>query len=149
MLLKLSPDSDDQLIKEVFSVSSNSKVSGFICGNTSITRDNLTTSQDRIASIGRGGLSGRPIKNLALKLVQKVNELKEKEQVIIGCGGISSGQDAFDFICAGATLVEIYTALIFEGPFAPLIIADELSEILDNNDLLLRDAIGSKISVKF
>lgn len=143
VLVKLSPDSTPELVAEMVEAASVCGLSGFVCGNTSTGRDNLSTDSAAIAAIGVGGLSGRPLKTKALQLCKLVHSLKKPSQVIIGCGGISSGQDAYQFISAGASFLQIYTGLVYEGPGLPLLINQELAEILSQNGQSLQEAIGS------
>ncbi len=132
ILLKLSPDSSYDVLQKLVDSSLKYRVSGYICGNTSKTRIGLPANQ--INKIGQGGLSGQPLKPLALDLCRKVNKLKDANQIIIGLGGISTGADAFDFIAAGASFVQIYTSIIYEGPNIVHKINEELSEILKCNN---------------
>lgn len=148
IFLKISPDSNERLLEQVFEASNCSNIAGFICGNTSTSRSGLRTGKDVIDSIGRGGLSGRPIKDLALNMVQKINEMKEPSQKIIACGGIFTGQDAFDFFSCGASLVQIYTALVYRGPFAATEILLELESILEQEKLSFEQLLGSKTKVE-
>jgi len=117
IFLKLSPDSTDDFLNHTIEVSKEFAVKGFVLGNTSITRDGLVTSPEIVAAVGNGGLSGEPIRERALDLVRRVARLKEPDQEIIACGGISSAADALAAIRAGARAVQLYTALIYEGPF--------------------------------
>jgi dihydroorotate dehydrogenase len=143
ILLKLSPDSTRALIEEMVDAGSACKISGFICGNTSTSRDSLNTAPVKIESIGNGGLSGPPLRAAALKLCQTVNSLKQASQIIIGCGGINSGEVAYDFLASGASLVQIYTGLVYEGPSLPLEICRSLSSLLRQRGQTLNEAIGS------
>lgn len=147
ILIKLSPDSDDRLLDELVSVASGNRVAGFICGNTSMDRSGLINSKEELGYINRGGMSGRPLKPGALDLVRRVNQRKERGQIIIGCGGIASGEDAFDFVIAGASLLEIYTCLVYEGPLVASIIAQQLSGLLAREGLTLKEAVGSRLKL--
>lgn len=135
ILIKLSPDSTQEFIEQIVDAAATYKIAGFVCGNTTTARDNLKTNPERIKEIGMGGLSGAPLKEKAIKLCHSVNARKKDWQIIIGCGGISSGQDAFDFMTAGASLLEIYTGLIYKGPSLPRDICRELSAILKQKTL--------------
>ncbi len=146
ILVKLSPDSSHQLIAEMVEAASASGLQGFVCGNTTTGRDNLKSETRKIDEIGAGGLSGRPVKAKALRLCETVYELKQPQQIIIGCGGVASGQDAYDLIIAGASLIQVYTGLVFEGPGLPLAINQQLSAILKRNGQTLQQAIGAKYS---
>ena len=121
-------------------------IAGYICGNTSTTRQGLKSSEAK--GIKVGGVSGPPLKPLALLLCHKIYRLKEKNQIIIGCGGISNGQDAYEFIRAGASLLQLYTALVYEGLGAVKRINDELSSLLKKDKLTLAQAIGIDCSAQ-
>ncbi len=143
ILLKLSPDSSDELLQQMVETAISCKLSGFVLGNTTTTRDNLKTDKARLAEIGNGGLSGPPLKTKALKLCRTVFSLKQPSQIIIGCGGINSGDVAYEFIAAGASFLQLYTGLVFEGPSLPMEINKRLSEILKQRGQTLKEAIGS------
>ncbi|MBK9142517.1 MAG: quinone-dependent dihydroorotate dehydrogenase [Candidatus Melainabacteria bacterium] len=137
LFLKLSPDSDIRMLEEVVQVAGNHGFAGFICGNTTTDRSALETDAALLAKIGPGGLSGRPLRSKALNLVQAVCRLKDPAQQVIACGGIESGEDAFAFLAAGATAVQLYTALVYQGPFLPVSICRRLDEILAEKGLEL------------
>jgi dihydroorotate dehydrogenase len=143
VFVKLSPDSSRQLVEDIVATASKRQLAGFVCGNTSTSRNALATGAAEIERIGNGGLSGPPLKNLSLQLCKLVYEIKTPEQVIIGCGGISSGKDAYEFICSGASAVQLYTGLVYEGPTLPKKINQELSQLLRANGLSLADAVGT------
>ncbi len=139
LLVKLSSDSDSSFITELVNLSIAYKVKGFVCGNTSTTRDGLKTSNDRLKEIGNGGLSGKPLKERNLNLTKLVQGLKKDGQVIIGVGGIMTGQDAFDYLNAGAELLQVYTGFVYRGPSTVKLICEELAEILKEKGLTLAD----------
>ena len=94
-----------------------------MCGNTTLDRHDLNSiSQAELEQLGPGGLSGAPLYLKALQLTSWVNEHRRKEQIIIGCGGIDSGEKARRFMnigpggLSGADLVQLYTGLVYEGP---------------------------------
>ena len=88
-----------------------------MAGNTTRTRDGLTTiSQEKIDEIGNGGMSGAPVHKKNLDLVRYIHKQSDGKLPIIGVGGIMSPEDAQEMIDAGASLVEIYTGFIYEGP---------------------------------
>lgn len=143
ILLKLSPDSSQDLLEEMVDTAASCNLSGFVCGNTTTTRENLMTDNAQLQDIGNGGLSGPPLKAKALKLCQSVHRLKQPTQIIIGCGGINSGQTAYDFLAAGASFLQMYTGLVYEGPALPMEINKKLSNILKQRGQTLKEAIGS------
>lgn len=146
ILLKLSEDADDDLTEKIVATGKEYSVAGYVCGNTTRQRPPLTTSPEIIAGIRNGGLSGPPIKKLVLPLCRKVYALKERNQIIISTGGISKGQDAYDYIRAGSTALQIYTALVYEGPGIVRKICEELSALLKRDGLTLSKAIGMDCS---
>jgi len=115
LLVKFSSDSDEILLKELTDICLNHKIDGFICSNTSSNRASLKTEIQELASIGKGGLSGKPVKKASIKNVERVRTFAPNS-LIIGVGGISSGEDAVDYLKAGADLIQVYTGLIYEGP---------------------------------
>jgi dihydroorotate dehydrogenase len=130
IFLKLSSDSTPAFIEEVVDAARRYRLHGFVCSNTTTSREQLLTATNTVTAIGAGGLSGQPLKKRALTLCALTNSLKGPDQIIIGCGGISSGQDAFDFIMAGASFVQLYTAMVYQGPGVVAKIANELSTLL-------------------
>ncbi len=130
VLVKLSVDLDDQQLEELLAVSESHNVSGYVATNTSSRRENLTTPQRKLDAIGRGGLSGKAIAKKSTGIIEKISELTKREKTIIGVGGISSAQDAIDKIRAGADLLQIYTALVYEGPGVVKRINRELTEYM-------------------
>lgn len=145
LFIKVSPDSSDQLIDDLLEIGSNFGLAGFICGNTTTTRQSLKTDAQTISSIGQGGLSGPPLKPLALNACRRFAERKSAKQQIIAVGGVRSGADAFEFIRAGATAVELYTGLVFSGPSVAKNICLELSELLRRESCTLKEATGGDL----
>jgi dihydroorotate dehydrogenase len=144
IFVKVSPDSSRELLEQFVSVGSANSIAGFVCGNTTVAREALRTSPAAVTAIGAGGLSGPPLQEKALYLVRQVYRMKDKNQQIIGCGGISSGQDALRFIKAGATAVQIYTALVYHGPTLPARINSELTELVKKHNLPLASLVGQE-----
>ena len=142
VLLKLSPDSTGELLESFVDSASRYGIRGYVLGNTTTTRGGLRTPPAAIASIGNGGLSGKPLKAKALELVRRVYKIKRHDQAIIGCGGISSAADVFDFIAGGANAVELYTGLIYGGPDLPLRINRQLAKLLKRDGLTVQTAVG-------
>jgi dihydroorotate dehydrogenase len=117
ILLKVSPDLSHQQLDDIIDYCLRSGIDGIVAGNTTRSRDGLTTiSQKRIEEIGNGGMSGAPLHKKNLELVRYVHTKSEGKLPIIGVGGIMSPEDAYEMIKAGASLVEIYSGFIYEGP---------------------------------
>ena len=116
ILLKIAPDLNDIQLDEIIELVAITKIDGIIASNTSVSRGGLKVSDERLESIGNGGLSGKPITDKSTKVIRYLAEKSKKAFPIIGVGGIHSAQDALDKIEAGADLVQIYTGFIYEGP---------------------------------
>ena len=117
ILLKVSPDLAHQQLDDIIDYCLRSGIDGIVAGNTTRSRDGITTiSQERIEEIGNGGMSGAPVHKKNLALVKYIHEKSAGKLPIIGVGGIMSGEDAKAMLDAGASLVEIYSGFIFEGP---------------------------------
>lgn len=112
VLVKIAPDMTDEQLEYTVDTIHRSGVSGIIATNTTLGRVGLT---HRHASEA-GGLSGKPLKELSTRIIRRVYSQTGGQLPIIGSGGIFDANDAYDKICAGASLVEIYTALIYKGP---------------------------------
>ena len=117
ILLKVSPDLSHQQLDEIIDYSLRSGIDGIVAGNTTRSRDGLTTiSQEKIEKIGNGGMSGAPIYQKNLALVKYVHEKSGGKLPIVGVGGIMSPEQAQEMLEAGASLIEIYSGFIYEGP---------------------------------
>ena len=117
ILLKVSPDLSHEQLDEIIEYSLRSGIDGIVAGNTTRSRDGLTSiSPEKIEAIGNGGMSGAPVHKKNLELVKYVHTKSEGKLPIIGVGGIMSPEDAKEMIDAGASLVEIYSGFIYEGP---------------------------------
>lgn len=116
ILLKIAPDLNDIQLDEVIEIVKVTKIDGVIASNTSVNREGLKTSKETLSKIGNGGLSGEPIKDRSTKVIKYLSEKSNKAFPIIGVGGVSSPEDAISKIKAGASLVQVYTGFIYEGP---------------------------------
>ncbi len=112
ILLKIAPDlSDDQLL-DIIDIINTTEIAGVIATNTTITRNNLQSENQKET----GGLSGKPLTQRSTEVIRFLSEKSNKAFPIIGVGGIHSPQDALDKLDAGASLIQIYTGFIYEGP---------------------------------
>ena len=116
IVLKIAPDLNDQQLDEIIEVVAQTKIDGVIAANTSVNRSGLKASEAQLEAIGNGGLSGKPITDRSTKVIAYLAKKSNNAFPIIGVGGIHSAQDALDKIDAGATLVQVYTGFIYEGP---------------------------------
>jgi dihydroorotate dehydrogenase len=92
------------------------KLDGLVAANTTISRDHLKTESVQLNSIGTGGLSGMPLKERSTKIVQYIHQKTNGQIPIIASGGIFTGADAKEKLNAGATLVQVWTGFIYQGP---------------------------------
>lgn len=117
ILLKVSPDLAHQQLDEIIDYCLRSGIDGIVAGNTTRSREGITSiSKEKIEAIGNGGMSGAPLHKKNLELVKYVHTRSEGKLPIIGVGGIMTPEQAKAMLDAGASLVEIYTGFIYEGP---------------------------------
>jgi dihydroorotate dehydrogenase len=116
LLLKIAPDLSKEQVNDVVDLSLEIKLDGLVVANTTIDRSDLTTSKKRIEKIGAGGLSGEPLQHKSNDLISYIHQRTKGEVPIIGSGGIHSGKSAKNKIYYGATLIQIWTGFVYEGP---------------------------------
>jgi len=116
ILLKIAPDLNTIQLDEIIELVNETNIDGVIASNTSTSREGLKASEEQLAKIGPGGLSGQPVKNKSTEVIQYLADTSHKSFPIIGVGGIHSEKDALEKIKAGADLVQVYTGFIYEGP---------------------------------
>jgi len=116
ILLKIAPDLTDGQLLDIIDIIKESRIDGVIATNTTISRENLLTSESKVEEIGMGGLSGKPVKNRSTEVIRFLSEKSNKAFPIIGVGGIFTPEDAIEKLEAGADLVQVYTGFIYEGP---------------------------------
>ena len=117
ILLKIAPDLTEGQLDDVIEIVQELKIEGIIGTNTTIEREPLSAGANEISQIGNGGLSGAPLAKRATEVVSMINKKSNGTIPIIGVGGINSGPSALDKINAGASLVQVYSGFIYEGPF--------------------------------
>lgn len=134
LLIKIDPDLNDEDKKNIARIllkhkDKNFKIDGIIISNTTISRPKtLQCEADLINEVG--GLSGAPLRDLATRTIKEMYNLTNGQIPIIGVGGIFTGADAFEKVKAGASLVQIYTSLTYEGPTVVKKIKHEFAELL-------------------
>ncbi|AMR29688.1 dihydroorotate dehydrogenase [Hymenobacter psoromatis] len=116
LLLKIAPDLTNAQLDDILEIARETRLSGLVATNTTIGRAGLTTPTPTVAAYGAGGLSGRPLRARATEVIAYLHQKSRGELPIIGAGGIHSAQDALEKLAAGATLVQLYTGFIYEGP---------------------------------
>lgn len=148
VLVKLSPPPagglDAAATDELVRICLDHGVAGFIASNTASDRAGLESDAARLESVGRGGLSGRPLADRATALVRHLYRTTDGAVPIVGVGGIDSAEEAYRRVRAGATLVQVYTGLVYEGPGLVGRIHRGLVEALDRDGLgTLAEAVGA------
>jgi dihydroorotate dehydrogenase len=119
LLVKIAPDLSDEDVDAVADLALDLALDGIIATNTTLSREGLRTTPDRVSALGAGGLSGAPLRARALAVLERLRARVGDRLVLVAAGGIESADDAWARIRAGATLVQVYTALVYEGPALP------------------------------
>ncbi|MCE9522458.1 MAG: quinone-dependent dihydroorotate dehydrogenase [Alphaproteobacteria bacterium] len=132
LLLKIAPDLDEQARADIAEVVLAKGIDGVIVSNTTIARPTTLKSSQRNEP---GGLSGAPLLSPSTEVLRDMRRLTQGRITLIGVGGISSGADAYAKFQAGATLVQLYTALTFEGPALVARIKRDLLQLLERDGL--------------
>ncbi|WP_353165853.1 quinone-dependent dihydroorotate dehydrogenase [Empedobacter brevis] len=114
ILLKIAPDLTDSQLDDIIDIVGESKIAGVIATNTTISRGGLTSDSEIIKEAG--GVSGKPLKNRSTEVIRYLSEKSNKAFPIIGVGGIHTAEDAKEKLEAGASLLQVYTGFIYEGP---------------------------------
>lgn len=141
LLVKVGPDLDENEVRDIAQAALASGVDGLIVGNTTLARPATLKSPDRNAP---GGLSGKPLFAPSTACLAAMYRFTEGRIPIIGCGGIASGADAYAKIRAGASLVQLYSALVFHGPGLVGQIKSELAALLRRDGFAsVADAVGA------
>ncbi len=116
ILLKIAPDLTDDQLRDIIDIVQETKIDGVIATNTTIERDSLSVSTETISKIGDGGLSGKPLTNRSTEVIRFLAKKSNNSFPIVGVGGIHTAEDAKEKLDAGASLVQVYTGFIYEGP---------------------------------
>jgi len=143
LLVKIAPDATDDDLDDIVAVCRDLRMDGIIVGNTTLSRPASLGSERRGET---GGLSGAPLTTLSTAVLRKTAQRVERQFPLVGCGGVGSGADAYAKIRAGATLVQLYSAMVYEGP--PLIrrVKDELAVLLQRDGFTsVAQAVGADL----
>ena len=117
VLVKIAPDLTDSAIDAVADLVLLVGLDGIIATNTTLSRDGLSTPAAEVEAMGAGGLSGPPISERSAHIVRRLRDRVGTDLCIIAVGGVTTARDVADRLAAGATLVQGYTAFLYEGPF--------------------------------
>ena len=145
ILLKLSPDSNDDDIRSTVSFSQKMGIDGIVATNTTIKRPIPLSTQSRKAFSRDGGLSGRPLNSRALEVINMVYDETDGKLPIVGVGGIDSKDSAWEAIISGASLIQLYSALVFNGPTVVSSIVKGLKKkVRESGFSSISEAVGYK-----
>ena len=145
LLLKIAPDLTDRELESIVELAMRAKIAGIIATNTTINRESLLTDPEALSACGEGGLSGAPLRHGSTQAISLIHRLSKGALTIIGVGGIFTAADAWEKICAGASLVQLYTGFIYEGPAVARTINEGLAEILKSSGFKsIDEAVGCR-----
>ena len=116
ILLKIAPDLNEDQVAAIVEMTREVPIAGLVATNTTVSRDGLRTPAARVTAVGAGGLSGAPLTERSRRMVADLYWRTEGRLPIVGVGGIMSGEDAWQMIRAGASLVQVYTGFVYGGP---------------------------------
>ncbi len=116
ILLKIAPDLSNEQLDDIVEIARSLPLDGIIATNTTISRNGLKASPEIISSIGAGGLSGKPLTARSTEVIRYLHDRLGEAIPIIGVGGIHTKEDALEKLDAGASLIQLYTGFIYEGP---------------------------------
>lgn len=135
LLLKIAPDLADADIDAVADLALELQLDGIIATNTTVARTGLQTPQEQVQAAGAGGLSGAPLKARSLAVLARLYARVGERVLLVAAGGIENVEDVWERLRAGASLVQIYTALIYDGPLLPSQLARQLADRLRSAQL--------------
>lgn len=145
LLVKISPDLSAADLDHIVTVARSTHIAGIIATNTTIERNGLHSSAPQIEACGEGGLSGRPLRARANRMIAQLYQLTDGAVPLIGVGGIFTADDAWERICAGASLVQLYTGFIYQGPRIVDEINYGLTKIMNREGIRsLDEAVGTR-----
>lgn len=146
IFLKISPDLTQKEVDALITLALKYKITGMICSNLIKKKENAKITEQEKQQWGCGGISGKPIKELAVKQCRYIFKKTKGKLIVIGCGGIFSGEDAYEYIKNGASLVQLITGMIYEGPQLISQINQDLVQLLKKDSFQnISEAIGKDV----
>ncbi len=143
LLVKIAPDLADADVDDVARLALSLRLDGIIATNTTIGRDDLQSPDDEVARCGAGGLSGPPVAARSLEVLKRLRAITGDRLVLISVGGIETADQVWERIRAGATLVQLYTALVYHGPMLPRRLASGVAQrAVDDGFDCVQAAVG-------
>lgn len=116
LMLKIAPDLTEGQLDDIVEIVNELKLSGVVATNTTISREGLTASAQKVEAIGAGGLSGKILRERSTEVVRYLRSKLSKDIAIVAVGGVFTGADAKEKLDAGADLVQVWTGFLYEGP---------------------------------
>ena len=145
ILVKVAPDLSFEALDEILELAGPRRIAGMVATNTTISRPSTTASATKRVYAETGGLSGRPLRARSTEVIRHLYRQTRGTLPIIGVGGIFSGADAWEKIAAGASLVQVYTGLVYEGPsICRQIVSDLLDRLEASGKRELRQIVGTQ-----
>jgi dihydroorotate dehydrogenase len=145
LLLKLAPDLHDDDLDDIADLALELGLQGLIATNTTIGRGGLSTPAAAVEALGNGGLSGAPLRERSLAVLRRLRSRVGSKLLLIAAGGIETADDAWERIEAGASLVQLYSAFVYDGPSLPSRIARGLAERVTSAGLTnITEAVGRR-----
>lgn len=142
VFLKIAPDLDDNALDHIIELALKYKIEALIISNTTIDKSTINIKYADYA----GGLSGKPLFDKSTQLLAKIYKITEGKLKLIGVGGVSNAEDAYQKIKAGASLVQLYTGIIYHGPFLASVINQGLVKLLQKDKFTnISEAIGVEL----
>ena len=146
--MKIAPDLNERELESIIDVAARAEVAGIIATNTTLSRDGLRTPAGRVQAHGPGGLSGAPLRNRSSDVISFIYRATGGKLPIVGVGGVFTAEDAWEKIVAGASLIQLYTGFIYEGPGVAKRINEGLRRIVSKEGFAsLDEAVGSRASL--
>ncbi len=143
IFIKISPDLNDNQLRDIALISLANNIDGLILSNTTINRPVNLISKNKIKN---GGLSGKPLFEISNYILKKMYNLTNGQIILIGVGGISSGSDCYEKIKSGASLVQLYSALTYAGPLLISKIKNELVDLIKTDGYKnISEVIGKSV----
>lgn len=143
LLVKVAPDLTPEQVDDVVALALDLELDGLVATNTTLARDGLSTPAAEVDALGAGGLSGRPLTLRSRAFVRELYRKSKGRLPIVGVGGVMDGDDAWELVRAGASLVQAYTGFVYGGPcFARDVQRRLLQRLVESGHRSLADAVG-------
>jgi dihydroorotate dehydrogenase len=145
ILVKIAPDLSFEAMDEILELAGPRQISGIVATNTTLNRPESSNPASRAAYAETGGLSGMPLRSRSTDVIRHLHQQTGGKIPIIGVGGVFSAADAWEKIIAGASLVQVYTGLVFQGPGLAKSVVNGLRQRMQEHGMKdLSQAVGSK-----